>query len=317
MSPPDARHAVGQMLPVFACPGCRTFIQPPPGVAMFACPRCQTTMQLFQPPPPPVMLPAPLNPWAQPGPSPEGIPSGLVTEGSTLNQRFPAVELAPNVFYAPPSGYADYTSRENEQSGWLGIFEETVPPPFGRAVDPGVQYVKVKVLCAGTTELCRDDDGGAWLRFRVPTEIFPPEFIADVGPMNHLDLYSITTLSFQLPHCENYLDATFITPVDIRRVIGDYQNLSMNQSCWDVLDCFCCGCLTLIRKSQQKPDYGLGPAPAREPPPNTVGGGCGAACGAGGANMWPKQLTPSYWDSFQHDNSGGGCGGGDWTSCGG
>ena len=73
MSPPDARHAVGQMLPVFACPGCRTNIQPPPGVAMFACPRCQTTMQLFQPPPPPVMLPAPLNPGAQPGPSPQYV----------------------------------------------------------------------------------------------------------------------------------------------------------------------------------------------------------------------------------------------------
>ena len=73
MSPPDARHAVGQMLPVFACPGCRTNIQPPPGVAMFACPRCQTTMQLFQPPPPPVMLPAPLNPGAQHGPSPQYV----------------------------------------------------------------------------------------------------------------------------------------------------------------------------------------------------------------------------------------------------
>ena len=293
MSPPDARHAVGQMLPVFACPGCRTNIQPPPGVAMFACPRCQTTMQLFQPPPPPVMLPAPLNPW-----------------GSTLNQRFPAVELAPNVFYAPQSGWGDYTSRVNEQSGWIGIFEETVPPPFGRAVDPGVQYVKVKVLCAGTTELCRDDDGGAWLRFRVPTEIFPPEFIADVGPMNHLDLYSITTLSFQLPHCENYLDATFITPVDIRRVIGDYQNRSMG-SFWD---CLLCGCPTLIRKSQQKPDYGLGPAPAREPPPNTVGGGCGAACGAGGATMWLEQHLPGDWEIAQQYNSGGGCGGG---GCGG
>ena len=74
MSPPDARHAVGQMLPVFACPGCRTNIQPPPGVAMFACPRCQTIMQFqFQLPPPPVMMPAPVNPGAQPGPSPQYV----------------------------------------------------------------------------------------------------------------------------------------------------------------------------------------------------------------------------------------------------
>lgn len=74
MSPPDARHAVGQMLPVFVCPGCRTNIQPPPGVAMFACPRCQTTMQFqFQLPPPPVMMPAPVNPGAQPGPSPRYV----------------------------------------------------------------------------------------------------------------------------------------------------------------------------------------------------------------------------------------------------
>jgi len=73
MLPPNARHADGQMLPVFTCPGCRTNIQPSPGVAMFVCPRCQTTMQLFLPPPPPVMLPAPLNPGAQPGPSPQYV----------------------------------------------------------------------------------------------------------------------------------------------------------------------------------------------------------------------------------------------------
>ena len=64
---PDA--LVVQMPAVFACPGCRTNIQPPPGVALFACPRCKTTMQLFLPPPPPMMQPGPLNPEAQPRPS--------------------------------------------------------------------------------------------------------------------------------------------------------------------------------------------------------------------------------------------------------
>ena len=248
------------------------------------------------------MLRAPLNPGAQPGPSPEGIPSGLVAEGNTWNQRTPAVELARNVFYAPPSGNPDYTSMENEKSGWLGIFEGTVPPPFGRAVDPGVQYVKVKVLCAGTTELCRDDDEGDWLRFRVPKEIFPPEFIADVGRRNRLSL--ITTLSFQLPHCENYLYATFITPVDIRHVIAQYQSLTLS------LDWFCCGLIRTNR--QQKLDYGLGPAPAREPPMNTVGGGCGAACGAGGGNI--RFQEPADGSGCGGGCGGGGCGGG---GCGG
>ena len=234
-----------------------------------------------------------------PRPIPPSRAPGPVTEGS---QRTPAVELAPNVFYAPPSGNPDYTSMENEKSGWLGIFEGTVPPPFGRAVDPGVQYVKVKVLCAGTTELCRDDDEGAWLRFRVPKEIFPPEFIADVGRRNRLSL--ITTLSFQLPHCENYLYATFITPVDIRHVIAQYQSLTLS------LDWFCCGLIRTNR--QQKLDYGLGPAPAREPPMNTVGGGCGAACGAGGGNI--RFQEPADGSGCGGGCGGGGCGGG---GCGG
>jgi hypothetical protein len=199
-----------------------------------------------------------------------------VTEGSTRNQRTPAVELAPNVFYAPPSRNVDFTSRGNEKSGWICLFEEIVPPPFGRAVDPGVQYVKVKVQYAGTTELVE----GAWLRFQVPIGIFPPEFIAEV-----YDASLITTCSFPVPHCEKYLYATFVTPVDIRHVIAQYQN----RGC-------CVGC---CGTSQQKPDYGLGPA--REPPTNTVGSGCGAACGAGGGGVGGA-CEPGF--------GGGGCGGG-------
>ena len=183
-----------------------------------------------------------------------------MTEGSTRNQRTPAVELAPNVFYAPPSRNFDFTSRGNEKSGWLCFFEETVPPPFGRAVDPGVQYVKVNVRYAGKTELVE----GAWLRFQVPIGVFPPEFIAGV-----YDTSLVTTCSFPVPHCEKYLYATFVTPVDIRHVIAQYQN----RGC-------CVGCCWT---SQQKPDYGLGPA--REPPTDTVGSGCGAACGAGGGGV--------------------------------
>ena len=137
-----------------------------------------------------------------PRPIPPSRAPGPVTEGSTFNQRIPAVELAPNVFYAPPSRIYDYTSRGNEKSGWICTFEELVPPPFERAVDPGVQYVKVKVRYAGTTELVE----GAWLRFQVPIGIFPPEFIADVD-----DASFITTCSFPVPHCEKYLHATFVT----------------------------------------------------------------------------------------------------------
>ena len=159
-----------------------------------------------------------------PRPIPPSRAPGPVTEGSTFNQRIPAVELAPNVFYAPPSRIYDYTSRGNEKSGWICTFEELVPPPFERAVDPGVQYVKVKVRYAGTTELVE----GAWLRFQVPIGIFPPEFIADVD-----DASFITTCSFPVPHCEKYLHATFVTPVDIRHVIAQYQN----RGCC----VFCCG----------------------------------------------------------------------------
>ena len=211
-----------------------------------------------------------------PRPIPPSRAPGPVTEGSTRNQRTPAVELAPNVFYAPPSRNVDFTSRGNEKSGWICLFEEIVPPPFGRAIDPGVQYVKVKVQYAGTTELVE----GAWLRFQVPIGIFPPEFIAEV-----YDASLITTCSFPVPHCEKYLYATFVTPVDIRHVIAQYQN----RGC-------CVGC---CGTSQQKPDYGLGPA--REPPTNTVGSGCGAACGAGGGGVGGA-CEPGF--------GGGGCGGG-------
>ena len=125
-----------------------------------------------------------------PRPIPPSRAPGPVTEGSTRNQRTPAVELAPNVFYAPPSRNVDFTSRGNEKSGWICLFEEIVPPPFGRAVDPGVQYVKVKVQYAGTTELVE----GAWLRFQVPIGIFPPEFIAEV-----YDASLITCLLYTSP----------------------------------------------------------------------------------------------------------------------
>ena len=141
MSPPDARHAVGQM-PVRVS---RLPYNPEPPVMEddhAAVSAAATAGDAA----------GSVEPWAQPGPSPEGIPSGLVTEGSTLNHQDSPLTRPKR---APPSGYADYTSRENSRAGVESVSDELSTR-------------------ACSTSRCADD---RTVQGRRRGSLFPPEFI--------------------------------------------------------------------------------------------------------------------------------------------
>jgi hypothetical protein len=210
------------------------------------------------------------------------------------------VELGPGVFYAPASGARDHTSKKNELEGWKCYFEGFVPPPFGRVFDPGLQYVQIQVT-APFSALYQQTSSNplipSWVQFTLPSSAFPPDFVRDDPFMRNNGFKCV----FPLPpvFSSERRSARFVTPVDLRKLIDDYETCRCLRTC-----CFLCPCgINGFLGGQNirygpRSDYGLGPPPERARI-IAPGGGCGAACGYGGGYA---------------GGAGGGCGGG---GCGG
>ena len=224
------------------------------------------------------------------------------TRGGSAVSPAPAAgvaELAPGVFYAPAWPAAkDVTSARNELAGWRCEFEGFVPPPFGRAFDAGLQYAQVRV----TAPRFITTHQPAWLRFTLPPTAFPETFLRDYPGVR----LNGATCSFPLPLLfppTSDVDARFVTPVDLRRLIALHEKGRLLQCCAFALCCFPCAVLCspcALSRLRPPSDYGLGPTPASGGGLVT-GGGCSSACGYGGGAGC----------------GGGGCGGGGGGGCGG
>ena len=219
-------------------------------------------------------------------------------------------ELAPGVFYAPAWPAAkDVSSARNEHAGWRCEFEGFVPPPFGRAFDAGLQYAQVRVTAPRgiTTHL------PAWLRFTLPPNAFPEAFLRDYPGVR----MNGVTCSFPLPLVfpPTDVDARFVTPVDLRRLIAAHEKGRLQQCCAFVLCCFPCAvlCSPCFLSSLRPPsDYGLGPTPATGG--LVTGGGCSGGCGYGGGGYGGGAGCGGGGCAGGGGCGGGGCGGG---GCGG
>ena len=234
--------------------------------------------ELLEPSPGPVTESA----WAATAPAPAG---GVA-------------ELGPGVFYAPASNWKDHTSKKHELEGWKCYFEGFVPPPFGRVFDPGLQYVQIHVTSPRGVQHTRNPLIPSWVQFMLPSSAFPPDFVRDDPSVRSHGVPCV----FQLPPVfqSEGVDARFVTPVDLRKLIDMYETNRRMRAC-----CFLCTCgvAAILIGGQNismrpRSDYGLGPPPERAGI-IAPGGGCGAACGYGGGHG---------------GGNGGGCGGG---GCGG
>ena len=208
------------------------------------------------------------------------------------------VELGPGVFYAPVSGAKDHTSKKNELEGWECRFEGFVPPPFGRVFDPGLQYVKIHVTSPLGVHVQHTSSNPlipSWVQFTLPHTAFPPDFRRDDPSVRNHGVKCVFPLPPVFLQSER-VNARFVTPVDLRKLIDDYEtNRRLRTCCFFLCPCGVDGFLggQNIRYGPRS-DYGLGPPPERAGI-IAPGGGCGAACGYGGGYA---------------GGAGGGCGGG-------
>ena len=205
------------------------------------------------------------------------------------------VELGPGVFYAPVSGAKDHTSKKNELEGWACRFEGIVPPPFGRVFDPGLQYVKIHVTSPLGVHVQHTSSNPlipSWVQFTLPSSAFPPDFVRDDPSVRNHGVKCVFPLPPVFLQSER-VNARFVTPVDLRKLIDDYETNRCLRTCGFLCPCGVGGFDQNIRYGPRS-DYGLGPPPERAGI-IAPGGGCGAACGYGGGYA---------------GGAGGGCGGG-------
>ena len=223
------------------------------------------------------------------------------------------VELGPGVFYAPASGAKDHTSKKNELEGWECRFEGFVPPPFGRVFDPGLQYVQIHVtspLSALFQHTSSNPLIPSWVQFTLPHTAFPPDFRRDDPSVRNHGVKCVFPLPPVFLQSER-VNARFVTPVDLRKLIDDYEKIRCLRTCGFLCPCGSDGFDPDIRYGPRS-DYGLGPPPERAGI-IAPGGGCGAACGYGGGYAAPGGsggVEPERRDIRRGGGGGGGCGGG-------
>ena len=234
-----------------------------------------------------------------PGPVTEAV-TAVTTQIMRAVAPAPAAgvaEIGPGVFYAPAWPAAkDVTSVRNELRGWVSDFEGFVPPPFGRAFDPGVQYAQVRVTARSGVTMHEP----AWLRFTIPPTAFPEAFLRDYPYVRTHGAVCSFPLPLRFPPGD--VDARFVTPVDLRRLIATHETGRLMSCCAFVVCCFPCAVVCspcFLSSARPRSEYGLGPTPASAG--IVPGAGCGASCGYGGGAGC----------------GGGGCGGGGGTGFGG
>lgn len=234
-----------------------------------------------------------------PGPVTEAV-TAVTTQIMRAVAPAPAAgvaEIGPGVFYAPAWPAAkDVTSVRNELRGWGSDFEGFMPPPFGRAFDPGVQYAQVRVTARSGVTMHEP----AWLRFTIPPTAFPEAFLRDYPYVRTHGAVCSFPLPLRFPPGD--VDARFVTPVDLRRLIATHETGRLMSCCAFVVCCFPCAVVCspcFLSSARPRSEYGLGPTPASAG--IVPGAGCGASCGYGGGAGC----------------GGGGCGGGGGTGFGG
>ena len=208
------------------------------------------------------------------------------------------VELGPGVFYAPVSGAKDHTSKKNELEGWACRFEGIVPPPFGRVFDPGLQYVKIHVTSPLGVHVQHTSSNPlipSWVQFTLPHTAFPPDFRRDDPFVRNHGVKCVFPLPPVFLQSER-VNARFVTPVDLRKLIDDYETYRCLRTCGFLCPCGVADSSGGQNMNRTRSDYGATRARGQGRAP---GGGCGAACGYGGGYA---------------GGAGGGCGGG---GCGG